>query len=186
MVLASIIAQDKEVKVIHVGKEINLSLFTNYMIFYVEIEWAKQGCTGRLEGHELIFFCKDTKIATSCWTTINRRMLEPTKKKISHVQRRSCNRGAIMLKSNPIPTRDFWKAKTKQNKTTCVHQDPGKVRVIPTRDWVWFACECLSVSCGEVGQQWPAMGRGALAASVLGGTAYWHKSSLKRSPLALP
>ena len=38
MVLASIIAQDKEVKVIHVGKEINLSLFTNYMIFYVEIE----------------------------------------------------------------------------------------------------------------------------------------------------
>ena len=115
MVLASIIAQDKEVKVIHVGKEINLSLFTNYMIFYVEIEWVKQGCTGRLEGHELIFFCKDTKIATSCWTTINRRMLEPTKKKISHVQRRSCNRGAIMLKSNPIPTRDFWKAKTKQN-----------------------------------------------------------------------
>ena len=38
MVLASIIAQDKEVKVIQVGKEINLSLLTNYMIFYVEIE----------------------------------------------------------------------------------------------------------------------------------------------------
>ena len=38
MVLASIIAQDKEVKVIQVGKEMNLSLLTNYMIFYVEIE----------------------------------------------------------------------------------------------------------------------------------------------------
>ena len=36
---------------------------------------------GRIEGRVLNFFCENSKIATSCWTTINRRMLDPTKKK---------------------------------------------------------------------------------------------------------
>ena len=35
---------------------------------------------GRVEGRALIF-CENTKITTSYWTTTNRRMLEPTKKK---------------------------------------------------------------------------------------------------------
>ena len=43
---------------------------------------------GRVEGHVLISSCESTKIATSCCATINRRMLEPTKKKkILHMQR---------------------------------------------------------------------------------------------------
>ena len=36
---------------------------------------------GGVEGHALISFCERTKITTSCWTIINRRMLEPTKKR---------------------------------------------------------------------------------------------------------
>ena len=30
-------------------------------------------------------FCKNTKISTNCWTTVDRRMLEPTKKKIPYI-----------------------------------------------------------------------------------------------------
>ena len=45
-------------------------------------------------GHAPIFSCRNTKIATSCWTTIDRRMLEPTKKRYPHDQghRRSFNK----------------------------------------------------------------------------------------------
>ena len=46
-------------------------------------------------------------------------------------------------------------------------------------------CECLGVSCGGVGQQWPAVGSGAQAATVLGGSEFWHKSSWRRLPYAL-
>ena len=46
------------------------------------------------------------------------------------------------------------------------------------------AFECLSVSCGGTGQQWPAAGTGALDAKDLGG-AVWLKISWRRLPLAL-
>ena len=36
-----------------------------------------------------------------------------------------------------------------------------------------------------MGQQWPVSGTGALAAAVLGDIACWHKSSWRRSPLAV-
>jgi len=52
-----------------------------------------------------------------------------------------------------------------------VLQDPGKGAVISTRDWGRPTFECLSVSWGKTGQQWPATGTGALATVVLGGTA---------------
>ena len=42
---------------------------------------------GRVEGRVLISSCESILSATSCCTTINRRMLEPTKKKILHMQR---------------------------------------------------------------------------------------------------
>ena len=68
-----------------------------------------------------------SKIATRCWTTINRRILDPTGKKkdtLCSRQRRSPNKmigGAISrLDSNSIPARDAWRAHTKP----CVHQDP--------------------------------------------------------------
>ena len=34
---------------------------------------------GRIEICTFIFSCENTKVAISCWTTINRRMLDPTK-----------------------------------------------------------------------------------------------------------
>ena len=36
---------------------------------------------GQVEERVLIFSCKNSKIRTHCWTTINRRMLDPSKKK---------------------------------------------------------------------------------------------------------
>ena len=36
---------------------------------------------GRVEGPALIFSCENSKIATHCWTTVNRRMLDPTKER---------------------------------------------------------------------------------------------------------
>ena len=41
----------------------------------------------------------------------------------------------------------------------------------PHRDWAWPDFECLSVSCGGAGQQWPATEKGCLAATDLGGTS---------------
>ena len=41
----------------------------------------------------------------------------------------------------------------------------------PTRDRARPAFECLSVSCGGAGQQWPEAGTGALGAAELGGAA---------------
>ena len=63
-----------------------------------------------VEIHELLFY-KNTKIATSCWTTIYRRRCWNPPKKISHVQgqRRShktVGRVQLHLKSNLMPARD--------------------------------------------------------------------------------
>ena len=44
--------------------------------------WVMEGSTdGRVAGWMLIFSCENTKIATSSWATINRRILDPTKKR---------------------------------------------------------------------------------------------------------
>ena len=55
----------------------------------------------------LICSCKSTKITTSYWTTINRRMLEPIKKRYSMSKDKEelwdGRRGAITMTSNPIP-----------------------------------------------------------------------------------
>ena len=76
---------------------------------------------GRVEGCALIF-CENTKITTSCWTTIIRRMLEPTKKKDTPRPKTkeklqwNSRRGAITIKSNPIPI--GWAAHKLENNTT--------------------------------------------------------------------
>ena len=85
----------------------------------------------------LILSCEqilNSKIATHCWTTINRRMLDPTKKWYPQVpgQRRSPNKmvaGAkVRLESKPIPAR-----------TLCA---PGPRD--PTGGWARPAFECSS------------------------------------------
>ena len=63
------------------------------------------------------------------------------------------------LQSNPIPTRDTQRAQTKP----WAHQDTETEPDQPLK--------CLNVSCRGKGQQWPAAGRGALAAADLGHAA---------------
>ena len=60
----------------------------------------------RVEGCVLIFSCENTQIATSCWITINRRMLEPTKKdtpwpRAKEKPQWDGRRGTIMFKIKP-------------------------------------------------------------------------------------
>ena len=87
-------------------------------------------------------------------------------KKYAHGQRqrRSLSKmigGAkLHLESNPIHTRDIQRAQTKP----CVHQETPQRLSRP-------AFECLSVSCGHMGQQRPAAGAGALVRQ----TWEWHK-----------
>jgi len=59
-------------------------------------------------------------------------------------------------------------------------EEPGQYKTLcapgprdPTKDWARPAFECLSVSWEVTGQQWPAVGTGALAAADLGG-AVWE------------
>ena len=109
------------------------------------------------------------------------------KKTYPHVpgQRRNPNRMAggakLRLESNLIPTRVAQRVQTEP----CLHQDPGKGAVTPTRDSVRPAWECLSVSCGGAGQQWPALGTERWLQQA-GGRGIWPKSSWRRSPLAPP
>ena len=95
-----------------------------------------------------------------------RRMLDPTKKKIPHVQgQRRPNKmvgGAqLCLEWNLRPARDAWRANFEHTGTQERSSDS-------TRDWARPAFECLSVSCEGTGQQWPAAGTWALTAAGLG------------------
>ena len=76
---------------------------------------------GRVEGCALISSCESTKIATSYWTTIDRKTLEPTQKKDTpHPKTKKLQqdgrRGTIMIKSNPIPAR--WLTLRLENNNT--------------------------------------------------------------------
>ena len=79
------------------------------------------------EGHALIF-CENSQITTRCWTTINRRMLDPTKKRYPTFKgilgtywcpKKMVGGAKLYLESNPIPVRDTRKAQTKP----CAHQE---------------------------------------------------------------
>ena len=126
---------------------------------------------GEKGGHVLIFSWENTKIATRCWTTIDRRMWQPTKK-IPHDQgqRRSPEKtggGAqSRLKSNFISTRDSRRAHTKP----LAHQDPGKGAVTPQEtDPDLPGSEGLLRRLGSAAACRRA---GARAAAILGGAAH--------------
>ena len=82
--------------------------------------------------------------------------------------RQGSRRAESHLKSNLRPARDAQWVQTKP----CVHQERGKEAVTLTRDWARLAFECLNVSCGGTGQQWPEKRARALATADLGGTEY--------------
>ena len=95
---------------------------------------------GRVEGHVLIFSCENSRITTLCCTSINRRMLDPTIKKVPYVQGQSrrpskmAGRAKSCLESNPIPARDAWRAQT-----NLVHTRTQR----PHWDWARTVFECL-------------------------------------------
>ena len=137
----------------------------------------------RVKGYVLIFSCVNSKFATSCWTTMDRRMLESTKKKISQFQgqRRSPSKtvgGAkLHLESSPILTRDAWKTQAK----SYAHQDPDVPATetepdLPLIVWVSRAQVQVSVVCGG-NRDW-------LWQTWITQRVAW--ASWRRSPLAPP
>lgn len=113
--------------------------------------------------------CKNTKKAKSCWTTIDRRMLEPTKKDTLHPRAKEkpqqMVRGAIAFKIRPHIRQRCLEGTDKP----CVHQGGGK-RADPVGDWDRHDFDCLRGSCRGMSQQWPAMGTKTLATAILEGT----------------
>ena len=87
----------------------------------------------------------------------------------------------------------LWRAQTKP----CAHQEPGERSNVPTRDWARLACDCPRVSSGGVGQQWPAVGSGALntkvqasillkevAITVITATIVWPQAENTATPIS--
>ena len=86
-------------------------------------KWLVQD--GRVEGHVLTPSCKSTGITTNCWTIIDRKTLELTKKDTPHPKTKEKpqwdgRRGAITIKSNPITT-GWVTHKLQNNYTTEIH-----------------------------------------------------------------
>ena len=91
--------------------------------------WSRCG----VEGCMLISSCKSTKIATSCWTIIDRKMLELTKKKRHPMSKDKeeaiarCRRGANTIKPKPIA--GGWATHRLQNNKT------KEALTLPWRFW---------------------------------------------------
>ena len=114
-------------------------------IFLLQDAWT--------EGLALIFSFENFKIATCFWKTINRRMLDPTKKRYptskgkGEAPKKMVGGVKSHLESNPIPSRDAWRPQAEP----CVYQYPEiPQRLSQTCLWVF---ECLlrrrgsSVTC---------------------------------------
>ena len=104
-------------------------------------------------------------------------------KKIPHVQgQRRCPNKMIggaksCLESNPIPSRDIWRAQTKP----CVHQDPETPQTLSqTCLWVF---ECLLWRYRSAAPCCRNRGSGC---SRPGAHGMWHKPSWRRLPLTPP
>ena len=81
---------------------------------------------GRVKGRALIFSYENSKVETNSWTTIDRRMLDPTKKDIAcpraeEKPQQDSRRGEIMFWIKPHTHQRARRAQTKHYS----HQDPG-------------------------------------------------------------
>ena len=56
-------------------------IYAHVYMMCVHILKRKIEQDGRVDGRALIFSCKNSKTTTCCWTTIDRRMLDPTKER---------------------------------------------------------------------------------------------------------
>ena len=133
--------------------------------------------------------CSNTKIATSCWTTVNRKMLEHAKK--NPKKPTSKDKGETVMrweeghnhvKIKPHTCQRLLKAQTKP----CGHQDPWErssdshKRLSQTCLWVF---EGLLQRCGSAVA---FRGERGTSSSHPGRHNVWHKSSWRWLPLALP
>ena len=110
--------------------------------------WPTDIQDGEVEGHALIFSYENSKITTHGWTTINSRMLDPTKNRYPTSKgkgkgpKKTVGGAKLHLESNPIPVRDARKAQTKP----CVHQEnPQRLsQTWPLSVWLSPAEVCVS------------------------------------------
>ena len=116
--------------------------FTDWAMREAQQHVSKDTQDGRVEGCALIFPNENSKITTRCWTTIDRRMLDPTKKwnpTSKGKGQQDGRRGKIVIRIKPHTCQRCLEGSTKP----CEQQDPG-----PHRDWATPASGYLSVSCG--------------------------------------
>jgi len=132
---------------------------------------------GRIEGCVLIFSCKNSKIATHCWTTINRRMLDPTKKitprpRAKAKTQQDSRKGKIAFRIKPHTHQRCLEG---SNKALCAPGSTDSTETEPDMP--------LSVSVSSVEAQ-VSRGRGSGWSRPEAGSM-WHKYSWRSSPLAL-
>ena len=144
---------------------------------YTSIFFMRIKCQSRRTCVHLLF--REFQNYTRSWTTINRRMLDPTKI-IPHIQgkRRSHSKmigGAkLHLEPNPISARDAQSAQTKP----FAHQTKQRLSQICL--WVF---KCLLWRCGSAVACCRDRGSGC---SRPGSHSMWHKPSWRKSPLVPP
>ena len=101
---------------------------------------------GRVEGRALTPSCENTRITTSCWTIIDRKTLEFTKKDTPHPKTKEKpqwdgRRGTITVKSNPI-TAGWVTHRLENTYTTEVH---------PLEWTFWAPRQTSQPGCPEMG-----------------------------------
>ena len=154
--------------IIHTQKEsvtLHLVITVCLCSSYPQVGWIK-ACA-------FIFSCENSKIATNCWTTINRRMLDPTKRRypMSKGKGGSPKDGRRGDFIPAIPARDAWRAQTKP----CTSKNPETTQRL-SQNCVWESPVVVQVNSGLLqGQELPAQW-----------TWVWHKPSWRRLPLTPP
>ena len=98
---------------------------------------------GWVEGHALTPSFENTRITTNCWTIIDRKSLELTKKDTPHAKTKEKpqwdgRRGAITIKSNPITAGGWltnWKTLIPQKSTHWSEGTESHVRLLNLGVW---------------------------------------------------
>ena len=79
----------------------------------------------------MLIFCKNSKITSCCLTTIDRRMLDPTKKNTPHPRakekpKQDGRRGKITFRIKP---HSHQRCSESSNKTLCTPGDPTDIKL---------------------------------------------------------
>ena len=143
-------------------------------IYFILLSRSPLYCIRYVEGRALIF-CENSKITTCCWTTVDRRMLDPTKKKDTPHPRakkkpqQDGRRGEIMFRIKPHTCQRCWEG---SNKILCTPEELTENKPdLPLS--VWVSPVKVQVSSGLL------QGKGLCVQQ----TWVWHKLSWRRSPL---